>query len=102
MDRPHANLVQKIREKIHNVIRSQLVIIDGESLDIASVIAVSKSISPSFETCVQFSLILDTNRRHGIPPKLNGSHALRNRIQESVSTLNRLLEEGQTIYGTHA
>lgn len=42
MDRPHANMVQHIHDKIHNVIRGQLVGIDGESLDVASVIAVSK------------------------------------------------------------
>ena len=42
MDRPHANMVQHIFEKLHCVIRGQPVRIDGESLDVASVIAVSK------------------------------------------------------------
>lgn len=42
MDRPHANIVQHIREKIYRVVRGQVVQIDGESLDVASVIAVSK------------------------------------------------------------
>lgn len=42
MDRPHSNMVHQIREKIQSIIRGQQVKIDGESLDVASVIAVSK------------------------------------------------------------
>lgn len=42
MDRPHANMVNHICEKVRRVVRGQLVKIDGESLDIASVVAVSK------------------------------------------------------------
>ena len=42
MDCRHANMVQHICEKVHGVIRNQLVQIDGESLDVGSVIAVAK------------------------------------------------------------
>lgn len=48
------------------------------------------------------SLILGTDRRFGVPPTINASYSLVNRIQESVATLNRLLDEGQTIYGIPA
>lgn len=42
LDRPHFKLVQKIHERLQSIIRGEEVKIDGESLDIASVIAVSK------------------------------------------------------------
>lgn len=51
---------------------------------------------------VQFLLILRTDRRYGIPPAINADRALIDRVEASVSTLNRLLEEGQIIYGIHA
>lgn len=42
MDRPHFKLVQQIHEKLQRIIHGEKVKIDGESLDVASVTAVSK------------------------------------------------------------
>ncbi|KAI4168724.1 MAG: hypothetical protein LQ343_006160 [Gyalolechia ehrenbergii] len=80
MRSPHALLVHHLYTSLQNTIRTGNVEIDGDSLDIPTVVAVS---------C------------HGIAPTISKSPAFINRIADSVALVFRLIGEGKTIYGVN-
>ncbi|KAL8882908.1 MAG: hypothetical protein Q9192_007503, partial [Flavoplaca navasiana] len=63
---------------LHSIKKLQQVKLDGDNLDIPSVVAVS---------------------RYDIKPRLTDNNDFRRRIDGSVATLKKLLEDGNTIYG---
>ncbi|KAL8846668.1 MAG: hypothetical protein Q9221_008254 [Calogaya cf. arnoldii] len=76
----HASLVQRLHTNLQNTIRTGNVEIDGDSLSIPTVVAVS---------C------------HGVGPTISTSPAFVKRIDESVALLFQLLHDGKTIYGVN-
>ncbi|KAL8964280.1 MAG: hypothetical protein Q9183_004564 [Haloplaca sp. 2 TL-2023] len=74
----HSFLVRQLHTKLQTILRTGNVEIDGDSLDVPTVVAVS---------C------------HGVTPTLSESPAFIQRINDSVALLFRLIEEGNTIYG---
>ncbi|KAL8942689.1 MAG: hypothetical protein Q9211_001287 [Gyalolechia sp. 1 TL-2023] len=76
----HSSLVHHLYTSLQNTIRVGNVEIDGDSLDIPTVVAVS---------C------------HGIAPTISKRPAFVKRIDDSVALLFRLIGEGETIYGVN-
>lgn len=71
-------LVYRAYKKLENIKSVKHFKFDGKNLDIASVVAVSK---------------------YDVKPALDDNDEMRNRIDASVATLNRLLAEKRTVYG---
>ncbi|KAL8836977.1 MAG: hypothetical protein Q9176_005978 [Flavoplaca citrina] len=74
----YSALVYHVHQTLHSIKKSQQVKLDGDNLDIPSVVAVS---------------------RYDIKPRLTDDDDFRHRINASVATLKKLLEDGSTIYG---
>ncbi|KAL8832259.1 MAG: hypothetical protein Q9170_004947 [Blastenia crenularia] len=76
----HSSLVYDLYTSLKNIIRSANVVIDGESLDVPTVVAIS---------------------HHKVAPTLSKDAAFIQRIDDSVALIYRLLGEGKTIYGVN-
>ena len=95
----YATLIDTTHRQLNRKRQSREVKVNGEMLDIASVVAVSRyAHSPPNIACEEYPNHLPLSR-FDIEPKLDESLEFRNRINASVATLNELLSEGQTIYG---
>jgi phenylalanine ammonia-lyase len=72
-------------------------IIDGSSLDIASVVAVAKLVSHrcSFQDHVRLTMI----SRYGIATKISTDDDITKRINDSVRMLRTHLDKGHVVYG---
>ncbi|KAL8747489.1 MAG: hypothetical protein Q9190_000656 [Brigantiaea leucoxantha] len=77
-EKEHWKLVRDIWTKIDHLRQSKVVTIDGESLDIASVVAVS---------------------RYGVLSEIEQSGTCAARVRASVDVLDNHLADGRTIYG---
>ncbi|KAI4258367.1 MAG: hypothetical protein L6R42_005140 [Xanthoria sp. 1 TBL-2021] len=80
MDSPHSSLLYNLYTSLQTAIRTGEVEINGDSLDISAIVAVS---------C------------HGVAPTINKSPAFIKRIDDSVALVTRLISEGKTIYGVN-
>lgn len=98
MRSPHALLVHHLYTSLQNTIRTGNVEIDGDSLDIPTVVAVSWYVGPTREQRTKWKLTHHTYS-HGIAPTISKSPAFINRIADSVALVFRLIGEGKTIYG---
>lgn len=76
----HASHVYQLHANLQNKIRTGSIEIDGDSLDIPTVVAVSG---------------------YGVVPNLSKNPAFRKRIDDSVALVYRLIGEGKTIYGVN-
>ncbi|CAL8579680.1 hypothetical protein XPA_005414 [Xanthoria parietina] len=74
----YSTLVYHAYQTLTNIQRNRWVELDGESLDIPSVVAVS---------------------RYNVEPRLADDDDFRRRIDASVATLKQLLEDGNIVYG---
>ncbi|KAL8753617.1 MAG: hypothetical protein Q9199_004921 [Rusavskia elegans] len=74
----YSTLVYHAYQTLNSVKELQQVKLDGESLDIPSVVAVS---------------------RYNVEPRLADDDDLRRRIDASVAALKKILEDGNTVYG---
>ena len=95
----YSELVYETYEKLRKIRSANHVVIDGGTLDIPSVVGVSRyTILVSHRYNVEPALT-SISGRYDISPKLDESPDLSSRVNASVATLNRLLRQGQTIYG---
>ncbi|KAI4239066.1 MAG: hypothetical protein LQ349_000643 [Xanthoria aureola] len=76
----HASLVRRLHTRLQKIIRTGNAVIDGASLDVPTVVAVS---------C------------HGVAPTVGTSPAFIQPIDNSVALLYRLIDEGEIIYGVN-
>lgn len=76
----HSSTVFKTWKKVQALKSDPSLAIDGQNLDIASVVAVA---------------------RHGLTPKIKDDRDLRRRLQDSIDTLNLHLQNGWVIYGVN-
>ncbi|KAL8848265.1 MAG: hypothetical protein Q9221_006703 [Calogaya cf. arnoldii] len=74
----YSTLVYQAHQTLQTIKRAEKVELNGEALDIASVITVC---------------------RHDIEPRLSDDNDFRHRIDASVATLKKLLHDGHTVYG---
>ncbi|KAL8853693.1 MAG: hypothetical protein Q9221_001504 [Calogaya cf. arnoldii] len=74
----YATLVYRSHQSLKDTKKFQQVEVDGKTLDIPSVVAVS---------------------RYNIKPRLADDESFRRRIDASVATLDKLLEQGKIVYG---
>ncbi|KAL8810030.1 MAG: hypothetical protein Q9223_000868 [Gallowayella weberi] len=78
MEAAYSMLVYNAHKTLKDIIKLEIVNIDGSNLDVPSVVAVSK---------------------YHVSPLLARDESFRRQINASVETLNKLLQEGETIYG---
>ena len=94
---PHLNQVRRIWKELEQYRRAGKLTVDGHSLDIAGVVAVSRFVPRS---------CLDTgpqayhyNYRHECKPDISQNPEVVNAVNDSVETLNRYLADGSFLYG---
>ncbi|KAL8670444.1 MAG: hypothetical protein Q9168_005025 [Polycauliona sp. 1 TL-2023] len=76
----YSDLVYRAHQTLKNIKQTQQITLDGKSLDIASVFAVS---------------------RYNIEAQLTDDDEFRHGIAASVATLKKLLDDGNTVYGVN-
>ena len=79
------------------LLQGETCIIDGSSLDIASVVAVAKSVLCSI--LFQTTFVLTVIFRYGTSVKLSTDDDVTRRIDDSVRMLRSHLDQGHVVYG---
>lgn len=82
-------------QRIEQLLDGAQCVLDGSSLDIASVVGVAKYVE---ETNIPKSIIL-MFRRYGVSASLSTDGDMLGRIDQSVEMLKRHLRDGHLVYG---
>ena len=95
----YSELVYETYEKLRKIRSANHVVIDGGTLDIPSVVGVSRyTLLVSHRYTVEPALT-SISGRYDISPELEESPSLSSRVNASVATLNKILRQSQIIYG---
>ena len=93
----HTALVQRLYTRLQRALQNNNIEIDGGSLDIPSVVAVSWFVTR--QTAKTSFRLIQNLCSHDIAPTISTSPEFIQRIDDSVALLYSLLHNGDTIYG---
>lgn len=91
----HSAHVRAEWERIQSFINGEQVRIRGDTLDIASVVAVARYVLSPMRSCCRSSVYY----RYGCQPELDDSPELVKRVGDSVHMLDEYLRKGYNVYG---
>lgn len=97
----HCGLAGESWARLQTLKACKQVEIDGETLEVASVVAVAKYVSIQAFGAIVVGVSTKRFNRHGCQPCLNCSNDLTEKIEKSCKALEIYLDKGYTAYGIH-